>query len=316
MMFSSYSLLQAIRRHWNQPVHPVYKQALHARPPWDTARVRSAGGVLLRLAFGVGLIALASIVVRVLTDSALGWSASALLVQTLCLSVGGAALLAMMALTFLWPVAVAVLASSAIVEEREKRTWEALLTTPLPWPDILTAKLASTLRWLSRPTELLLWVQGICLLFTVIIVLAQSSKVTTSAWIMVLLCVAAGVQFTVARAQDYTTASLIGLGVSLVSESRQTASTLALILSLIIFIARVLITAVFINLAGLNPTPPPQGLIILLATGPTSIIALALAEQPLLAFALLAALPLLREAMIRRAYRWVIGNLGHAAGNS
>jgi hypothetical protein len=313
----TYELLTSIYKHWNHPISPVYRHDQRQGPPWQKLPLDRWFTRAVRLLFLIGFITLVIVGVRVVTDQALSWALSTLLLQTLCLGIGGVFLVGLFALTFLWPIAIAVLASDTIVREREKRTWSALLTTPMDWGDLLTAKLASALRWLNRPTELLLWVQGLFVALTFIIVIALANKIDSDIppWVTVLLSIVATVQFAIARFQDYTTASVIGLGASMFSESRQNASVIALLISLGMLLSRLLFTVIMIAAAQINPTPPPQGILILLATGPTGAIAMALSRLPVLAFAVLIMLPFLREAILRLAYKWIVLHLGEAAGN-
>jgi hypothetical protein len=296
----TYELLTSIYKHWNHPISPVYRHDQRQGPPWQKLPLDRWFTRAVRLLFLIGFITLVIVGVRVVTDQALSWALSTLLLQTLCLGIGGVFLVGLFALTFLWPIAIAVLASDTIVREREKRTWSALLTTPMDWGDLLTAKLASALRWLNRPTELLLWVQGLFVALTFIIVIALANKIDSDIppWVT-----------------DYTTASVIGLGASMFSESRQNASVIALLISLGMLLSRLLFTVIMIAAAQINPTPPPQGILILLATGPTGAIAMALSRLPVLAFAVLIMLPFLREAILRLAYKWIVLHLGEAAGN-
>jgi hypothetical protein len=310
-------LLSTIYKHWNQPISPVYRHDQRQGPPWQHLPLDVWFTRTVRILFFIGFITLVVIGVRIVTDQALSWALSSLLLQTLCLGIGGVFLIGLFVLTFLWPLVIAVLASDTIVREREKRTWAALLTTPMDWGDLLTAKLASALRWLNRPTELLIWVQGIFVALVFILVIAQANKIDNEipAWITVILSIVATVQFAFARFQDYTTASVIGLAASMFSESRQSASVISMLISLGLLLGRVLFTVIMIAAAQIYPPPPPQGLLILLATGPTSAIALALSKLPGLAFVVLLGLPLGREVLLRIAYRWIVLHLGEAAGN-
>lgn len=317
MTMGTYRLITTLYRHWAYPASPIYKADQRYGAPWRTFSVERWFWVMVRIGLAFGSVTLLIIALRVISDSALTWSLSTLLIQFSCLGAGGLFLSALAVMTFFWPLAVAVLSSETIVREREKRTWAALLTTPLDWTDLLTAKLASALHWLNRPSEILVWLQGVYLILCFVLVLAQSGKVTdfTASWVMIVLSVLAAIQFGVARLQDYSTATLIGLATSLYAESRQSASVLAMLIGLIMLLSRFMLTAVLIALAQFNPAPPPQGLLILLATGPTTTIALGFSKEPGFAFILLLLIPTVRELLIQRAYRYIVAHLGEAAGN-
>ncbi len=313
----TFELITTIYKHWNQPISPVYRHDQRKGPPWQNLPLDIWFTRAVRLTFFIGFITLVVIGVRIVTDQALSWALSTLLLQTLCLSFGGIFLIGLFVLTFLWPIAIAVLASDTIVREREKRTWAALLTTPMDWGDLLTAKLASALRWLNRPTELLLWVQGIFVALVFLLVIAQSEKIAADVptWVTLLLSFVATIQFAIARFQDYTTASVIGLAASMFSESRQNASVIALMISLGLLLGRLFFTVLMMAAAQFNPTPPPQGVLILLATGPTTSVAMAFSKLPLVALAILVITPIIREVILRISYKWIVLHLGEATGN-
>lgn len=272
---------------------------------------------VIRIILAIGALTVAAVGLRAVSTEPGIWSVSTVMLQLLCFSALIIITSALLMFVFIWPMAVAVLASGTIVREREKRTLTALLATPLNWNDVLTAKLAAALRWLSRPIEVMTWVQGLCVVLVFVIVIAQTEKVrlVVPPWVTVLVCIAATVQFAIARVQDYSTAGIIGMASSIFAETRQTASVLAILLSSGLLIGRLLVTAIFLTLADLMPAPPPQGIAILLATGPTTAIALACTRVPGVAFAIFAVVPLLREASLQVSYRWIVRRLGVVAGN-
>ena len=304
----TYKLLSALWRHWQHPVNPIYRFDMRYAPPWRTldvdrrvAQVIQAGVVL------IGLILLL-LLAKTLTNQAVITLLSDVLIQAVCLSGVGVLLIGLLVLTFLWPIAVALSASASIVRDREHRTLSVLLITPLNWNDLLTAKLAAALQWLNRPFEVLFWLQGILLFTVFVLVMGQMDRLaaTTSPVLVMLIALLAGVQFMIARVQDYVMAGLIGLAASVFSTTRQNASIIALMGSLALVILRVLIAAVFMLQISITS---PQAFLLLLATGPTSAIALAL-PTPLLIVLLLIALPAAREGIIRLGYRWVFARLG------
>lgn len=268
----------------------------------------------MRLALAAMLLILTITALRALTSEAFVSTLYMILLPAACLSGGSLVLIVLAGLTFFWPIAVAVAASGTIVREREHRTWAALLTTPLDWNDLLTAKLASSLRWLNRPAEILIWVQGILLAVVFILVIGQAERYTQSGSpiLALIIPIIAGAQFAIARVQDYATASLIGLAASTQSTTRQSASVTALLGGVALVLLRTLLTAAFLPQIQLTS---PQAFLIMLSTGPTTAIAMAFPTMPLLPATLLIIIPAVREVMIRLSYRWVLGHLGMAAGN-
>jgi hypothetical protein len=313
----TYQLLTLLWRHWSHPVNPVYRNDGRYGPPWRALPVGRWLARLLRIGVIAAVIVIVAALVRVVAEQQILWAVSTLLIQTACLSSGFVLLVGLCALTFLWPIAVAVTASGTIVRERERRTWAALLTIPYDWNDLLVAKLASALRWLNRPTELLIWVQGLLTVIVFILVISQTERLSEAipAGLVVVLMVLASLQFAVGRVQDYTTAGILGLAASIISETRQAALVFSLLAGTGMVIVRILFTALLLVAAQINPPPPPQGVLILLATGPTTVLIMALVRSPLLAMVLLVGFPLLRELIIRTGYGWVLRHLGLAAGN-
>jgi len=61
----------------------------------------------------------------------------------------GIVAMALLIVSYVWPVSVAVRASGAIATERERRTWEVLLTLPVDRTELLLGKLSAALRGLN-----------------------------------------------------------------------------------------------------------------------------------------------------------------------
>ncbi len=308
----TYALLTTLWRHWKRPVHPVYQVETRYGPPWQPFHLERHSGWLLRLVLWVVGLTAAATVARILTDQSLFWALSNGLLQLECLSGGALLLLALLVLTLLWPIAIAVGASSAIVRDREHRTWSALLTTPIDWNDLVMVKLASALRWFDRPFQILFWVQSVLAMITLIVVAEQLDRLSQSGspLLAVVVTAIAGGQFAIGRVQDYATACLIGLVASLESETRQTASVIALMGGMGMVIVRLLFTGALLLAI---PIPSPQAGILLLATGPTTAIALVFPLPVILA--VLIGVPLVREWLLQQGYRWALMRLGLAAGN-
>ncbi len=315
----TYQLLRGLRKHWINPISPVYRADQRFGPPWPPEEAARWRGRLVRFGLAVILAVVLITAGRALTGAS---SLSALYMLALpaaCLTGVSLLFVALTALTFLWPVAVALLVSGTIVREREQRTWAPLLTTPLDWGEVLMAKLASALHWLNRPFELMVWVQGALTVFVFLLCVSQAEQIAAPPTVGVLIALLAAAQFALARVQDYASACLIGVGASLLAEKRETAWGAALMGGVGLVIGRVLITGLLmLNIAlGVPPTneTAPQAVVILLATGPTAGLVLALKNAPWLALALLIVLPISRELLIRFGYRWVLAHLGESAGN-
>ena len=309
---STYTLLTTLWRHWKRPVHPVYQVETRYGPPWQFFHLERYSAWALRLTLWIAGLTLAAVIARILADQAVFLALSNGLFQIECLSIGIVLALALLVLTILWPIAIAVGASGAIVRDREHRTWSALLTTPIDWNELVMVKLASALRWFDRPFQILFWVQSVLVMVTLILVAEQLDRLSqnTSPFLAVLVTALAGAQFAIGRVQDYATACLIGLIASLESETRQVASVIALMGGMGMVVVRLLLTGALLLAI---PIPSPQAGLLLLATGPTTTIALVF-PLPLILF-LLIGLPLMREWVLRRGYRWALTRLGLAAGN-
>lgn len=313
----SYELLLHLRRHWAHPVNPVYKHDQRLRTPTSFPLVEQLTTTSVRIGAILGVLTLILLALRVMTDQVLMWMLSSFMIQLLCLSGFGLVMLGLTLTTFLWPVLVALTTSGIIVREREKRTLEALLTLPVDWGELLMAKVAASLHWLHRLFEVLLWVQGACVILTFLIGIAQTGRLAeqSSTGLMVILTIIATAHFGIARIQDYTSAAIAGMAASMLSETRQQASLGALFAGSSLLLLRVMFTVICLSLGALEGMPPPQGVIILLATGPTTAILLAFGKYPFVALLILILFPLLREGMIRWAYQWVLRHLGNVTGN-
>ena len=314
MMMGTYALLSALREHWKRPIHPVYSVETRYGPPWRGidqvwARYGSTITNILLIVLGLTLV---TTVARIVTDQAIFLLASNALLQALIMIGSGVLAAGLVVLMWLWPIAVAVTASGTIVRDREQQTWVSLLATPIAWNDLLTIKLASTLRWFNRPQQLLLWVQSILLVMVLIIAAGQLERLAGigSPLLAVMVTALAGAQFAIGRVQDYSTACLIGLAASIHGETRQTASVFALLGSIGLVIGRILWTGILLTQ---YPVASPQAAILFLATGPTTTIILISTMPMIIVF--LIGVPLIREILIRAGYRWVLAHLGAVAGS-
>jgi hypothetical protein len=314
----TYGILRALQRHWALQNHPVYR--LEDRRIVMASIMQAVRHFLLRAwkpLTAVGTVFMAIVVADFLCSGTRRGSPSfSTTVISLCGVVGvGIFLLGLLVLTYLWPVAVAQAASGAIAAEHERRTWDVLLTTPFDRADLLLVKLASALRSFNPYAEMLLWIQTF--LVAIIFVLlaghfAQHPRTTAlEGTLTVLLLILTVAEFAVARLQDYALSSLLGLTTSLLAPTRQTASAAALLLASGWVLIRALFTGLL--LFGL-PSVTPAELSILMTTGPSSVVTMAL-PIPVAGLVLLV-MPLLREVAIRALFRWLVNHLGQVPSPS
>jgi hypothetical protein len=310
----TYHFLLTLWQHWTKPTHPVYRA--------DSKHIKLTPSVLILWKFvrrvwrpiaAVGLVVLMTAIAEFLCGG--GRRAPLSFSTTLfsLISVVGVslALIAVLLLAYLWPLAVAIGASGVIASERERQTWDVLLTTPFDWADLILAKLAASLRRLNPYGEMLLWVQAFLAAILFVVVLGDFLRDIVSGLtgpvFQIALLVAAMLEFVVARAQDYVLSSLVGLIASLLTPNRQTAGAIALMMALALVLVRALLTLIL--LTALPPTPPPL-LAVLIATGPASVIAMA--GNVLLGIPALILMIVAREALIRTMFGWLVHHMGDA----
>lgn len=228
---------------------------------------------------------------------------------TLCSVIGGGlVLVAVLLFAYLWPLAVAVNTSGIIVQERERQTWDVLLTTPFDRADLLLAKLASSLRLFNPYGEMLLWVQSFLAIILSVVIISDFVQESRSDWPVqiVLLCLAL-FEFSAGRVQDYVLSGLLGLLASLLATTREAAWATATLLALTLVLLRAAVTI------AVMATMTPQSFLkalVLFATGPASAVTLAW-TAPVAALALVLLL-LAREGLIRALFAWLVRRLGEA----
>jgi hypothetical protein len=303
----TYVIIQMLVRHWNLTSHPIYKTE-HQR-----MKIASLTGLISRSFMRVWkpVTAVAVVIVALGTaDFLCGGTkhpiTNALL--SIC-SVGGGTfiLVSLLALTYLWPVGVAFAASAVIAQERQRQTWDSLLTTGLDWKEIILVKLAANLRRFNPYSEIFLWVQAFLVVIVFILVIGQFDPFTRSPSLLNLpLAIITMAEFAIARSQEYVIAALIGLMSSLLSSTRESAGVVAVMIAFIMVIARAVMTTLIVVLV--LPSTSIPGLIIWLATGPSSVVTLA--WRGVGALAILAVMVAVREVIIRLMFGWLIRHLG------
>src|SRR4051812_29926782 len=169
----TFAILRMLMRHWTLNSHPIYKADDHRRALVPATRIMRS--IVSRLWKPVAAIC-AVVVVLAAADFLCGGVqhpfTNALL--SVC-SVGGGTfiLLAILALTYLWPVSVGVASSGVIADERERQTWDVLLTTSLDWQEIVLFKLAAALRRFNPYSEVFLWGQAFLMVIIFVLVIGQ-----------------------------------------------------------------------------------------------------------------------------------------------
>ncbi len=314
---NTWMILHNLWSHWRQAIHPVYRADANR-----TTLPPAARQVLLRIVGKtwrpIGLASFAAIMIFVadfLCRAGRRPSSSLLLIVVSVCSYGGGAFIFMSLffLTYLWPLSVAVAASGAIAEERERQTWDVLLTTPFAWSDLLLAKLSAALRNFHRYDVLLMWVHGFLVTVLMVIVLAEFSRAPGGTTIpQYVVTAAAMLEFAVARFQEYVLAALLGLLASLLTPTRQGAGSLAFLMAFVLVLIRAFLSGLVLFVANASgaTVPADVGSLILLLTGPSSVIALA--WTPLVGVLLMLGMVMIREAAIRLLWRWLVQNLGYS----
>jgi hypothetical protein len=306
----TYGLLRALWRNWMSPTNPIYRLE-NQRAASRTVAANAWRFVrrIWRPVVALSGVTLSAVVAEVMCAGGRipPLSLTRALISICSLIGGGALLLGLVILAYLWPLAVALNASGVIVTEREHQTWDVLLTTPFERADLVLAKLAASLNRFNPYGEMLLWVQSFLVVIVFALVVGQLVQHPDPAQplVAISLLFLAMIEFAAARFQDYVLGGLIGLLASLLATTRQAAWVGALTAALTMILLRALFTTLI--LAAMPPRELPI-LAILFATGPSS--AVVLSWSPLAAGVGLIAILLLREGLIRAMFAWLIRHLG------
>lgn len=307
----TYGIVRTLLRHWSTRQHPIYRadaNRVTLLPVTQIAEhfVRK----IWRPLAGAGLVIGGLVAADFLCGGATAKPTSLVAgLFSLCTVVSGSLLMViLLILMYLWPLAVAVSASGAIVVERERQTWDVLLTTPYDRDDLVLAKMASALRRFNPYGEMLLWTQMFLLALIFVLVVGQFSRngsnTTAELLLQLPLLVLTMIEFAVARVQDYVLSGLLGTLSSLLTPTRQSSGVLALLLASVLVLVRTVLTV------GVLLTMPPVSFtasLLLIATGPSSVVALALPIPA--ALAALLVMMLAREAVIRVLFGWITRHL-------
>ncbi len=302
-MYNTFTLLKRLFRRSNTD-HPLYRHDVRLRPASPTWR--RILGLRRRVSMQIALAAIFS-VLFLGTAFLCGSQGNVLEIAMSCIMGGGIAIPAVIfvLLPYLWPVFLSGSVSSVIVTERARQTWDTLLTLPFDHADLLTVKAAAALRNLEGLIPLWLWSQ-------VILAVAFLAGQDLRGWGGIVL-LAAMLEFAVARFQDYVLACVIGLNVSLRVSSREAAGPIAVMAALSLVIVRLVFTLPFLAHLPATLTISPALLLLIVATGPSSAITLALPNG--VGIVILALMIVLREAAIQLGFRYLVDNLGVVAAN-
>jgi len=293
-----------LRLHWQTESHPLYRfqvipldQLLNVAPLVRWAKRN-------RVWFVVGILAVLTwLVLQVVFQAQWGP-----FLAMLCGAGVALPILVAFGAIYCLPVAVAVVSSGMVIAERERQTWDILLSIPMEWGDLALARLARLLRHINpfEPIALIinLCIAGLIFVFAVVRYATPNSQgvETLLAWIVVF---AGPFHFLVERLQDFLLACIIGVIASLIAPSRQVAWVLALLGMVGWLLARGLAIATLITLL---PPSRANNPIITLLSGFSGAFIMTL---PVWAkFILLIVTTLAYDLVIRRLFRWVRYHLG------
>src|SRR5258708_4813424 len=209
---NTYEILRLLLRYWALQSHPIFRAEDRRQALVPASRLI---GQLVRRTWkpvgALGLVVLGLAAADFLCGGSRHPLASALF-SACSLGGGSFILFCILLLTYLWPVTVAVAASGVIAQERERQTWDVLLTTPLEWHEIVLVKLAAALRRFNPYSEIFLWVQAFLLAIIFVLVMGQMTRAASdplTGLLQLPLVVLTMAEFAIARAQDYALAGLI-----------------------------------------------------------------------------------------------------------
>lgn len=311
----TYGILRLLMRFSAMSGHALYQTELKRLTVVPITTLANA--IIRRIWKPVAAIAFVTLMLAVVDFFCAGTQRnfSSQLFSICTLVIGTLILLGILLFTYLWPLPVAIASSSVIVHERERQTWETLLTTALDRRDIIMIKMAAALSPFRLYGEMVIWVQLFVMILIFVLLVAQFSTTAGRApmtlWEIPLLFFTM-IEFAIARIQDFVLAVLIGLITSLLAPTRQTAGSVALMAGIALVLIRALLT-VAIAIASEATSIPLQGvpgMFILLSTGPSSVITLA--WRGLFGTAILVCMIVAREGLIRFMFKWLIQNLGES----
>lgn len=293
-----------VRRLWiyaNWPNHPLVRRELERESPW-VQRLAEARRLYRYIAWTLLGITLVTTLFEAFTHSQVSFL-TVMLMVTLPL-LGLAFLSGIIVLAVGWTILLTIAGSALIVRERIARTWDILLTTPVPRTELLLSRLSvGLMRQQSFLTAAIL-----CQFVPLIILVGglarqyQHGPGGLEVLAMVILTIAL---FIIDRAQQIALNGLLGLVASLVADSWAMAMVGAVALGAISWLAHAAIAfGLTLVIAGSSALDAAQVFVIGL---PSLITA---PGAPRLGVLLVAGLLVGQELVVRRLFAWLVQNMG------
>lgn len=207
-------ILTRLWKYANTPRFPLVRFEVRRQPAWEhySSLLRRAFRYAIRIVIGIVIIATA---IEVIFRSRVSFM---LLMLMLLFPIVGVALLSAVLLGMVaWQVPIAMAGSAVIVHERAERTWDILLTTPVPHTDILLAKLAVGLTRLQT----FITIAGLLQVVPLIALLGQINRASAelNGVSPLLLTLFVTILFVVDRLQQFVLTGLLGLAASLLADT-------------------------------------------------------------------------------------------------
>ncbi len=293
-----------VRRLWmyaNWSNHLLVRRELQQESPWlqPMARARQVYRYIVWVSLGILIVAT---VLEAFEHSQVSFLTTMLMIA---LPVAGLAFLSgIIVLAVGWTIVLTLAGSTIIVRERVARTWDMLLTTPIPRAELLLAKLAvGMMRQQSFLTAAVLC-QFVPLIILIGQVGHQYERKANGVEGLVIVLLAIGL-FVFERLQQIALNGLLGLTASLIADSWALAVIGAAALGAVSWLAHVVLTfGLTVAIAGEGGFDIGQTLVI----GVPSLI-LAPGSPPI-GVALVFGLLIVQELIVRRLFTWLIGHIG------
>jgi hypothetical protein len=277
--------------------HPLYRAALRRQAPYSLNMNAIGGCLLFLIVFAAPAL--------ICLEGQFGWRVRGAVdfAQTsLLLIVGGL-------LSLCWTVPLALLAGRSISHEREGRTWEMLVLTPYDTSDILLARAAASIRnvW-TLVMGLVSFGVIMALFFGSPVIASMAVQINRSVVIGVLLMIVGMVAMVYERQQEIALAVVIGIVVSLRTDSQRMAELAGLAGG---FLIRVLQLVVTFLCVPPEPLLSQQNILTLnVVAGSATLLAVIPMLNALLFIGLIVGV---REVLIRGLYRWAVRHAGGAS---
>jgi len=289
---SSWKLLSNLVVFWNAVENPIFLRATRHSPVWYDlyARIVNASGFVL-VAGGMGCY-LATVTV---------FYFSSLLVL-------------LVPIMLVWTLLVGVALAPVVVGERERRTWETLLTTPLPVETIVLGRASGALWWLRDAIRLMIGLMGlgmivIGLIGLILIAGSNADPGTLPSWLLcgatLLIPVLVAILFVADRAQYFVLMVVASLAASAAARSNRAALSAASTAAFGVWLLDAGVAALALVLLPGHAFVGAGGDTLALATLGPFVGYMSALSLPTLAF--FAALTFgIREVLVRALWRWTL----------